>query len=228
MRRNRVTMATTHLDRHNERLTLTALGSMREHARNSFLPCTVNHDPRTAPIGRVIDAEITDLPDGEYALEAEIEVFESGQLPPFRTDRSMHLRELPGDSLVLTIDRSFSRSEYQDAVGAIAEEFGTPVQFEAKKALEPIAVFTISVGGLAVASFTKAFFSRLGEHAADLVRRKLKEIFSSRQKCDEPSLLRFEFEFEHEGVSRRAEVILTGPSGEDIDSFLKDGLERLV
>ena len=39
--------------------------------------------------------------------------------------------------------------------------------------------------------------------------------------------MRFEFEFEHEGVPRRAEVILTGPSGEAIDSFLKDGFERL-
>ena len=138
MRRIRCIMATTHLDRHNERLTLAALESMQEYSRSSFLPFIVNHDPRSAPIGRVIDTEITDLPDGEHALEAEIEVFESGPLPPLRTDRSMPFRELPRDSLVLTIDRSFSRPEFQDAVGAIAQEFGTPVQFESKKALDPV------------------------------------------------------------------------------------------
>ena len=227
MRRIRVIMATTHLDRHNEHLTLAALESMREQIRSSFLPFIFNHDPRSAPIGRAIDAEITDLPDGEHALEAEIEGFESGPLPPLRTDRSMHFRELPRNSLVLTIDRSFSRPEFQDAVGAIAQEFGTPVQFEGKKALEPIAVLIISASSLALGSFATSFFSRLGKNAADLVTQKLMEIFSPRQTRDDVPLLRFEFEFEHEGVSRRAEVILTGPSGEDIDSFLKDGLERL-
>ena len=227
MRRLQVVVATTHLDRHNERLSLEGLESMRENVRSSFVPFIFNHDPRSAPMGRVIDAKITALPDGEHALEAEIEAFESGPIPPLRTDRSMHFRELPRDSLVLTIDRSFSRPEFQDAVGAIAQEFGTPVQFEGKKALEPIAVLMISAGTLALGSFYKSFFSRLGENAADLVTQKLKEMFSPRQKGDDVPILRFDFEFEHEGVSRRAEVILTGPSGVDINAFLKDGLERL-
>ena len=226
MRRIRSILATTHLDSHNERLTLGALESMREQFRSSFAPSIPDHDPRCAPIGRVIDAEITDLPDGEHALEVEIEAFESGPIPPLRTDRSMPLRELPRDALVLTIDRSFSRPEYQDAVVAIAQEFGTPLQFAGKKALEPIAVLTISAG-LALGSFCKSFFSRLGENAADLVTKKLKEIFSSQQKSDDAPLLMFEFEFEYEGVSRRAEVILTGPSGVEIDSFLEEGLEYL-
>ncbi len=227
MRRTRGIVATTHLDRHNERLTIAALESMRERIRTSFLPFIVNHDPRYAPIGRVVDAEITDLPDGQHALEAEIEVFESDPLPPLRADRSMYFRELPRDSLVLTIDRSFNRPEFQGTLDAIAHEFGTPVQFEGKKALDPIAVLIISASALTVGSFFKSFFSRLGENAADLVARKLKELFSDRRTLDHVQLLRFEFEFEYEGVPRRAEVILTDPSAEDIDSFLKDGLQRL-
>ena len=139
----------------------------------------------------------------------------------------MRFRELPRDSLVLTIDRVFSRPEYQDAVGTIAQELGTPVRFAAKKALDPIPVLIISASGLALGSFVKSFFSRLGETAGDLVAQKIKEIFSPRQTRDDVPLLSFEFEFEHEGVSRRAEVILTNPSDEDIDSFLKNGLERL-
>ena len=226
MRRIRSIVATTHLDRHNERLTLENLESMREQFRSSFIPIIFNHDPRSAPMGRAIDAQITNLLDGEHALEVEIEAFESGPTPPLRTDRSMPFSELPGDALVLTIDRSFSRPEYQDAVGAIAQEFGTPLQFAGKKALEPISVLTISAG-LALGSFCKSFFSRLGKNAADLVTNKLKEIFSSQQKRDDTPLLMFEFEFEYEGVSRLVEVIITGPSGVDIDSFLEEGLECL-
>ena len=227
MRRIRSVVATTHLDRHNERLTLGALESMREQFCSSFAPSIPNHDPRCAPIGRVIDAEVTDLPDGEHALEVEIEAFESGPTPPLRTDRSMPLRELPRDSLVLRIDRSFSRPEFQEAVGAIAQEFGTSVQFDGKKALEPIAVLIISTSTLALGSFCTSFFSRLGKNAADFVSQKLKEIFSTRRKDDDDPLLVFEFEFEHKGVSRRTEVILTGPSGAEIDSFLIEGLECL-
>ena len=227
MRQIRAIIATTHRDRHNERLTQSALESMQQAIHASFVPCIVNHDPRYPPIGRVIDAEITDLPDGQRALEAEIEIFESGPLPPMRSDRSMCLRELPKDSLVLTIDRSFSRHEFRDALEAIAHEFGTPAQFEAKKAIEPIAVLVISASALAVGSFLRSFFSRLGENAADFVTGKLKEVFSARKALDGDSLLRFEFEFEHEGASQRAEVILTDPSSQDIDSFLKEGLQQL-
>ena len=90
-----------------------------------------------------------------------------------------------------------------------------------------IAVLTIGAGGFALGAFAKSFFSRLGENAADLVLEKLKELFQHREPDDDIPLLKFEFEFEHNGSSRRAEVILTGPSGADIDSFFQEGLQQL-
>ena len=227
MRKIRNVLATTHVDRHNEQLALEALESMRTQIRSSFLPFIVNHDPRSAPIGRAVDAEIFELPDGEHSLEAEIEIFESGPLPPLTGDRSMPFRELPKDSFLLTIDRSFSRHHFHDAVSAIEREFGTPVEFYGKKALEPIAILVIGAGNFALGMFAKSFFSRLGKGAADLVLEKLKELFQRRETDDDIPLLKFEFEFEHNGSSRRAEVILTGPSGADIDSFFQEGLSQL-
>ena len=227
MRKLRTVMATTHVDRHNEQFTLEALEFMRQQIRSSFLPFIVDHDPRWPPIGRVVDADIISLPDGEYALETAVELFEEGPIPPLSSDRSIHFRELPQDSLLLTIDRSFSRPQFRDAVTVIEQEFGTRTQFEGKKALEPIGVLLISAGGFALGTFAKSFFSRLGENAADLVCEKLKQIFRHREEDDADPLLRIEVEFKHNQSSRRAEVILTGPSDGDIDSFFQEGLQRL-
>lgn len=219
-------MATTHVDRHNDRLTREALESMRDHIQSSYLPFIFNHDPRCPPLGRTIDAEVVALADGEYALEAEVELFEPGPLPPLVDDRSIALRELPADSLLLTIDRTFSGPEFESEVRELSELFGRSPQFEAKKALDPIAVLIISAGALALGKFTSSFFSRLGENAADALSAKLKQIFSHRHN-GEVRLLRLEFEFEHEGQRSRAEVILTDPTNEEIEQFLQEGLQRL-
>ena len=226
MRKIRTVMVTTHVDRYNDRFTHEALESMREQIRSSYLPFILNHDPRCPPLGRIIDAEIVTLADGEHALEAEVDLFEAGPLPPLVGDRSIPLRALPSDSLVLTIDRTFSRPEFESAVAEISFLFGGSPQFEGKKALDPTAVLIISAGALALGKFASSFFSRLGANAADALSARLKEIFAHRH-TDEVRLLRFELEFEHMGQRSRADVILSGPTEEEIERFLQEGLRQL-
>ena len=218
-------MATTRVDLHGERFPLEALESMRDHIRSSYLPFIYNHDPRSPPFGRVIDAEIVTLEDGEFALEAEVELFEEGPLPPLVGDRSVASRELP-DGFLLTIDRTFSLPEFEEPVASIAAIFEKPPQFEVKKALDPIAVLGISAGLFVAGKFAGAFFSRLGTDAAAALSAKLKNIFA-RKHDEQTRLLRFELEFEHKGQSCRADVILTAPTAHDIDGFLADGLQQL-
>ena len=167
---------------------------MRDHIRSAYLPFIYNHDPRCPPLGRVIDAEIVTLDDGESALEAEVELFEEGPLPPLVGDRSIASRELPADGFLLTVDRTFSLPEFEEPVASIAAMFGKPTQVEVKKALEPIAVLAISAGLFVVGKFVGAFFSRLGTDAAVALSTKLKNIFA-RKHDDQTRLLKFEFEF---------------------------------
>jgi hypothetical protein len=228
MKRIRKVMATTRLDRHYERFAPEALESMQDAIRSSYLPFIINHDPRSPPIGRVVDAEIVTLPDGEYGLEAGVEIFEGGAVPPLKNDgRTLPLRELPQDGLLLTIDRVFSDPRFAQAVNGIGEIFGTGRQYEGKKAFEPLGVLIISVGGLAVGAFATAFFSRLGTKAADAFSGYLKQLFQRKTSDEEPRLLRFEFECVHKAERFRIEVILSGPSEEDIDSFLDQGISQL-
>lgn len=226
MKTIRTIMTTTRVDLHGDRLPLEALESMRGHIRSAYLPFIYNHDPRCPPLGRVIDAEIVTLDDGESALEAEVELFEEGPLPPLVGDRSIASRALPADGFLLTVDRTFSLPEFEEPVASITAMFGKPAQFEVKKALDPIAVLGIGAGMFVAGKFAGAFFSRLGTDAAVALSAKLKKIFA-RKHVDQTRLLKFEFEFEHNGQRCRADVILSAPTADDIDGFLADGLQQL-
>ncbi len=60
-------ISTTHIDRHNERMTKEALDSMCEQIKSRFLPILVDHDPKRQ-IGVGLTAKVVRLEDGEFAL----------------------------------------------------------------------------------------------------------------------------------------------------------------
>jgi hypothetical protein len=223
MRTIRTIMATTHVDPHNERLTLEALESMKDYINSAYLPFIFNHDPRCPPLGRAVPADVVTLADGEHAIEAEVEVFESGEHPTFDESRAVRYRQLPRDGLVLTVDRNFSQPEFDAPVAAIAAMFGRSPEYEVKKALDPIAVLGTGLGAVAVGKFAGAFFSKLGSNAADARCAHLTDLFR-RRTSGQVQLLRLEFEFDHGGRQCRAEVIATGPSEADINGLLREGL----
>jgi hypothetical protein len=219
-------MATTHRDRHNERVTIEALRSMKAHIDVALLPFIYNHDPRQPPLGRVIGAEICELKDGEYSIEADVEVFEPGDELPFDDRGEIRYRPLPSEHLVLSIDRTFSQEQFAKPIADITRLFGSEPVYEVRKALEPIAVLGIGLGVVAVGKFASSFFSKLGSNAADALSARLKEAFRE-AKTPEEHLLRIEFEFLHEGNQCRAEIIVSGPSQADIDGLLTEGLAQL-
>jgi hypothetical protein len=157
MKTIRSIMATTRVDLHGDRFTLEALESMRDHIRSSYLPFIYNHDPRCPPIGRAFAADIVRLEDGEHALAVETELFEEARLPQLG-ERSLVIRNLPSEGLLLTIDRTFSASEFAEPVAAIAALFGNRPQLEVKKALDPIAVLGVSARLFVVGKFAGSFF----------------------------------------------------------------------
>jgi hypothetical protein len=50
--------ATTHVDRHGDKLTYESLLGVVEQIRQGYVPMMFNHDPRVPPIGRLVDAEV--------------------------------------------------------------------------------------------------------------------------------------------------------------------------
>src|SRR5258708_6141776 len=86
MRTQKAILTTTHVDSHFEKMSFSALESIVDLINRCHSPFVVEHDPRIPPIGRVLDARIKQLEDGEYGVEATIEMYEQGEEIPIIDD----------------------------------------------------------------------------------------------------------------------------------------------
>jgi hypothetical protein len=69
---------TTHIDRHNERMTKSALDGMAKQIKERFIPFLIEHDPNQH-IGVILYGEVFQLKDGEYALGSVAGIFENNE-----------------------------------------------------------------------------------------------------------------------------------------------------
>ena len=139
--------ATTHVDRHGDRMLLSALESLVESASNQYFPVIYNHDPRTPPIGRIAGARIVSLDGGEYAVDGDIELFEaSDRFEESLESRSIPVRTYPAGKLQLGFDRNYRNEADQRVIHDVSTILGTHPRYEEKKALDPLSILTI--GGL--------------------------------------------------------------------------------
>jgi hypothetical protein len=68
--------STTHIDRHNEKMTKSALDSMAEQACSKYIRFLIEHDPNKA-IGVILAAKVLPMSDGELALVVVAGTWES-------------------------------------------------------------------------------------------------------------------------------------------------------
>lgn len=227
MKKATARITTTHVDRHNERMALSALEGMIEQIESTYIPMGIEHDPRIAPLGRVVAAKITALDDGEHALDAEIELFEDGDVVPLSEgSRRAKIRYCESDRVCVTDDRSFRHDDDQSLIAEIAQLLDAERQTEGKKALEPIAVLTIAlklIGAGALAGFGK----KLGEDVWAAMRTKMKALFA-RKRNTSAQLLNFAVTVDIQGEPRLVEVVLTDPSDADIDACSRRLLQEAV
>lgn len=70
--------ASTHIDAHNHKFTKEALETMKNSIKNGKYACAIKieHDLTVMPIGKIIDADVIELSDGEYGLSITQEIFD--------------------------------------------------------------------------------------------------------------------------------------------------------
>ena len=106
--------STTHVDRHNERLTKRALEGMADQIKETLLPQLVNHDWNRL-VGVILYGEVFQLDDGEFALGIVSGVFESqSEKESFKPEQSntsweFHRKHLDVDRLKLLNARNHRR-----------------------------------------------------------------------------------------------------------------------
>jgi len=220
-------LATTHLDLHGERMAISALHQLAECINSGYLPFGVQHDPRIAPVGRVVSAVVKQLADGEYGVEGLMEIFEPGDEIRLESDsREIPILGVEGESLVIEYDRNFADPEDQALIKRIAGLFGTRPQQQVKKALEPISILII-VGSFALASIASGFLNKLGADGFDALKSALKDLFRRDRVSKRENLLMLKAIVSGEDHEIEVDVVLTNPTGAQIDTFFKTGLAEL-
>jgi hypothetical protein len=223
------TLLTTHVDLDGEKFAVEGLESFVATINDNYLPFTIEHDIRNAPIGRVAAATIVRLEDGEFAVKGRLEVFEEGDTLSSLDGSGRKLRTACGNipTFAVEYDRSYETPEGRELLAALGElspeaEFGVQV----KKSLGPISTLVITAGAFLGLKIASQFCSKLGEDLYTGLKNTLKAHFGSRPGSGE-RLLDFQFTTINKGESVEIHVLLTNPTPQSIEALFSVGLREL-
>ena len=219
-------MATTHVDEHSEKISIEALKDFVDSVNQQYTPIGVEHDPRIPPIGRVISAQIEELPDGEFAVDRIAEIFEEGQEIEFRDDgREIPIRSI-GEGITISPDRSYVQPNDKELLRELEELLKCQIKSQIKKSVEPISILIIAASFTA-GEIAQGLLSKIGEDIWEKVKGKINELVNSETHVEKDRLLVFEFTVDLENNPLSLEATLTNPSESEIREFLDEGLEQL-
>lgn len=216
MRLIRQLVASSQRDKQGDRFTVAALASMVDQANSAFIPYTFDHDPRIPPLGRIRKARLMLLPNDEVAVEADIEVFDEENIPPFDTTRKLPLESF--DRPFIGYDANYRSAKNQKSIAKISEALGSKGREDFKKSFEPVSVFTI-IGAFVIGSFSGGFFKKIGSDAWDALKSELKKLTFCGPKGQ---LFSFNFQAEQDGGPIIVEAIIPDPNPNDIERFFSE------
>jgi len=231
-------------------ITREAVEGMLEQLQDSPKPVNLEHDPTIPPVGRVLGGALVDLPDGEVALETEMEIFD-GTIPAVLHPAQLldeKLSELTPVSveegvLELTTDaRSYKHGDIE-ALQQLAGEVGEVKAFDGavRFSVLPDALLVLALGmpSAAAAWFMKGFFTKAGEEVgkevgADLagIYKRFKEslvemVGQRRQPSDRPPITMFSLHLERPDGGKVEVEGSTRAEGKGLEAFLDAGAELL-
>jgi hypothetical protein len=224
--RAEIRMITSHIDKHNERVSLSALQDLVGLINKQYIPMGVEHDPRIPPVGRVLSAYLEELEDGEFAVDGIAEIFEEGEEIEFRDDgREIPVKEL-GDRLKISPDGSYRNSDDRQLLEEMRALIDGELTPQIKKSVEPISLIILAAS-LAAGGIAGGFLNKIGEDAWDLFKAKLVKLMNQKRQENKERLLAFEFTVRENDHPLCLETILANPAESDINTFLQEGLRRL-
>lgn len=212
---------TSRIDLEGDKLTLEAMEGAARQTNEQYIPFIVEHDIRYPPIGRVVSARIIRLPDGEYALQGTVELFEeSDSLESLTGDgRRIPVRDQDTQTVAVEYDRAFRDEEGQQLIRELSEVSGEgekPVEY-GKKSLEPIPTLIIYSGVFLLGAVAKGFFSKLGSDVYEKIRDCLIKYY--RRKTARGQVLDVCFSAKHDGGVVEVHVLVEDPSEEKLDDL---------
>jgi hypothetical protein len=220
-------LVTSRVDKHGEIIERDNLYTLAEDYNTHYLPLTVEHDPRTPPIGRFTSARIEVLEDGELALVGTSEVFEAGDQIEFKDDgREMPVEEFTDGRLHISYDRSYESPSDQELLEEMCNWVDGELGEEIKKGIEPLSILILAASFVGL-RFATGFLQKWGADTWDLVKRNLSRLFQRKREEAREYLLVFRFTVRDGSHVLCLETFLSNPTENDVSLFLQEGLEEL-
>lgn len=197
-----------------------------------IIPVFSVHDPRQPPIGRVVSGVIRGLEDGEYALDVSVELFGPDFIPKSgrSDDKRVVIINRPQGKFGIWCNVISATPEETGLLREISEILGTPVSYRSSTGLfqEELPILIIGIGALPFGYIADTVSRRLGLEKIRWLTAKLTRIYATPGENRPESLLIFDLDVtDRQQHSLLIEVILTNPSGKDIEFFFSGGLGEL-
>jgi len=217
-------IATTHVDRHGDKLAIDVLHGLVDTISYNYIPIWDEHDPRNPPIGRIASAKVRERNDGEHEVAAVLEFFDGTEPEQYFGSRELiRDKKIANGNVEIMPDRSFRTTEDFEDIQELARLLGIQPSETVKKSTDPISILQLTAAFVAGGVAT-GFFGKLGSDGADLLKKKCKDLMRRKNIRDSDRVFRLLIQVEKEGVFIEADVFITNPSDDDIDGLLGHGL----
>ena len=227
-----IRIATTHAVPGNQVVTLDELKQHIAMIDQVIIPVYSVHDPRQPPIGRVVSGVIRGLEDGEFALDVTVELFGPDFIPKSGTsaDKRVVTVNMPQGKFGVWCNMISVTPEKTGHLREISEILGTAVSYRSSTEMlqEELPILIIGVGVIPFGYIADTVSRRLGLEKVHRLTAKLIRIYTTPGENRSDSLLIYDLDVtDRQQRSLLIEVILTNPSGKDIESFFSGGLGEL-
>lgn len=218
-------IATTHIDKQNEKLTLEMLEDLTNSINKYNIPINIEHDPRIAPIGRILKGYVREREDKEFEAVALLEFFDGEVDKIENNDKELRVHESLDQ---LTIGYSFAHKNEGDLKGIkeIETLLNSQAIYEAKKSADPISIITL-MGTFVIGGIATGFLNQVGSNIWNILKPKLIKLSSKNHKNDADDLLVFRILIKNFNISIEVEIILTNPVESDLDYFISETTHKL-
>lgn len=220
-------IANTRVDRHGESISVDALRELASGLEDFYIPIDIEHDPRIPPVGRLHSAYVRLNEAGDFEAVGTLEIFDSAIPDLAESTREIRLRNIDCGKIHIEYDRNYQNPSDETLLKNLAAATDAHLGFVGKKSLDPLSVLCISAGIFVLGGIAKGFFSKLGGDSYELLKAKLREIFSRQKEGEKEKLLELEFSVQHGQETFHVAIIVTNPSGSEIDDLLDKHLEQL-
>jgi hypothetical protein len=232
MTRRSVRIATTHVFPDHQAVTLDDLKQHLETVDHMIIPVYSVHDPRQPPIGRVVSGVIVGLDDGEYALDVNVELFDPDfvPMPGASKDKRVAMVNKPHGKFGIWCDMSSTTPEKTEILRGISKILETRISSRSGTGILPedLSIIIIGIVMLPFGYIADTFSRRLSWEKIHLLTGKLILMYSTPVENPPDSLLIFDLDVtDRQQRSLLIEVIMTNPSGSDIETFFSGGLGEL-